>query len=320
MPLANNEPANLRHPIPLLILLTPLTLLSTGCATAVKLLAKTQQQGERRYGLTYYLGGAGPIGNVGSLDVPGGFLDAEYKGAVEVFTWQSLTHAGDQMNLSRNRSKAAELAAEIKRYRRQYPSQEINIIALSAGTGIAAFALEYLPEGVQIDHAVFLGCSLSSKYDLTRALRRIRGGLYVVYSEFDPILRNVVWYTGTVDRSSAEEGVAGLEGFHPPDRKGPDTERQYAKLRNVPYRYEFYDYGYEGGHTDSTRRDFIREFVAPVILGDDQKLLGEAMEESMALHHPERRRSPSPTTRKARAQDAKSHRPFATSRPSRSEE
>lgn len=293
---------------------------SSGCGTAVKLLAKTQQQGDREFGLTYYLGGAGPIGNVGSLDVPGGLLDAGYKGAVEVYTWQSLTHAGDQINLSRNRAKAAELAAEIKRYRRKYPEQKINIIALSAGTGIAAFALEYLPEGIQIDHAVFLGCSLSSRYDLTRALRRIRGGLYVVYSEFDPILKNVVWYTGTVDRSSAEDGVAGLEGFRLPEHKGPDTERQYAKLHNVPYRYEFYDYGYEGRHTDSTRREFIREFIAPVILGDDHRLRGELHEENPLVRQASRPPGHSPAGQLGKKRGAASSHPGAATQPRRPQE
>lgn len=306
----------MRYRIPLLILLAPLTAWSSGCGAAVKLLAKTQQQGDRQYGLTYYLGGAGPVGNVGSLDVPGGLQDAGYKGAVEVFTWQGLTHAGDQMNLSRNRSKAAELAAEIKRYRKHYPSQEINIIALSAGTGIAAFALEYLPEGIQVDHAVFLGCSLSSKYDLTRALRRVRKGLYVVYSEFDPILKNVVWYTGTVDRSSAEEGVAGLEGFRLPDHLGPDTERQYAKLHNVPYRYEFYDYEYEGRHTDCTRRGFISEYIAPAVMGDDKKLIGEPVEEWTAFHREKPRPTSSPTSQKTvKNNDKNRDAPAATSRP-----
>jgi pimeloyl-ACP methyl ester carboxylesterase len=271
-------------------------MVSSGCGEAVRFLAQTQQDGDRSAGLTFYLGGAGPIGHVGSIDVPGGFQDAGYGGEVDVFTWQGLTHAGDQMNISRNRSKAAELAAQIRRYRRQYPKQKINIIALSAGTGIATFALEYLPEGIQIDRAVFLGCSLSSGYDLTRALRRIRGGLYVVHSEFDPILKNVVWYTGTVDRASGENGIAGLVGFDLPDQKGPDTERQYAKLHNVPYRYDFTDYGYQGGHTDCTSREFIAAFIAPAVMGNDRKLIGEPVAEWTVKPQKKQRREPSTLT------------------------
>ncbi|HUN82432.1 MAG TPA: hypothetical protein VMV81_13090, partial [Phycisphaerae bacterium] len=223
----------------LFLLITVSSLLATGCNPIVGMVAKAKEQGEENRGITYYVGGAGPIGHVGSWDIPRGLAEAGYQGYVEVFTWQGITHAGDQINLSRNHSKGAELAAEIRTYRRRYPNQKINIIALSAGTGVATFALEYLPEGVEVDHVIFLGCSLSSSYDMTRALRRVRSGLYCLYSFHDAILKNVVWYTGTVDRSAGDEGIAGLEGFHMPRFKGNDTERQYHKIVNIPHRSEF---------------------------------------------------------------------------------
>jgi pimeloyl-ACP methyl ester carboxylesterase len=254
---------------------TVLLMVGSGCAPVVKYIAESQQGGSPARGITYYVGGAGPIGHVGSWEVPRGLADAGYPGLVEVFPWQGMTHAGDQINLTRNRDKAAELAESIKRYRRLYPDPPINIIALSAGTGIAAFALEYLPEGVGIDRVIFLGCSLSSRYDLTRALQRINGGLYVLYSPYDRILRNVVWYTGTVDRSSATEGVAGLEGFHSPRLQGSDTEAQYRKLHNLRYRQEFSQAGYGGGHTDAIQRAFVREYLADVLMDDGRRLLGE---------------------------------------------
>lgn len=246
--------------------------LQSGCGRAVQFIANS---GDRSEGITYYLGGAGPIGNVGSLDIPHGLQDAGYSAAVEVFTWQGLTHAGDQINLSRNREKGAELASEIRIYRRAYPNNKINIIALSAGTGVATWALEYLPEGVQVDQVVFLGCSLSSRYDLTRALRRVQGRLYVVYSPTDPILSKVVWYTGTVDRASAEDGIAGLRGFRLPPVMGPDTERQYSKVYNIPWRIDFSDAGYDGGHIDCTSREFVRRYVGPTITGHDESLIGD---------------------------------------------
>ncbi len=250
-------------------------LVGLGCSQFVKVVSGVRAPGDKRKGITYYLGGAGPIGNVGWLDVPNGLEGAGYLGYVEVFAWQGLTHAGDQINLSRNRDKGAELAASIRRYKRSYPAREVNIIALSAGTGVATFALEALPQGVKVDNVVFLGCSLSSQYNLTRALKRVRGGLYVVYSDSDRILTDVVWYTGTVDRSSASDGVAGLEGFRLPTNMGPDSEAQYLKLHNVPHRPEFAAAGYKGGHIDSTSREFIQLYIAPIFMGSDRELLGE---------------------------------------------
>ena len=258
-----------------LAILGVLLLGDAGCSQFVKVASGVRAPGDKRQGITYYIGGAGPIGNVGWLDVPNGLTDAGYQGYVDVFVWQGFTHAGDQINLSRNRDKGSELAHEIRQYKRSYPTREVNIIALSAGTGVAAFALEALPEGVKVDNVIFLGCSLSSHYNLTRALKRVRCGLYVIHSETDRILKDVVWYTGTVDRSSASEGVAGLEGFHIPSHPGPDTEMQYLKLHNIAYRPEFAEAGYTGGHIDTTCRAFISQYLAPVLMGRDDILLGE---------------------------------------------
>ncbi len=256
-----------------------------GCGPVYKLIVEQQPEGDANVGITYYVGGAGPLGNVGSFDVPGGLRDAAYRGHVEIFTWQSWTHAGDQINLNSNREKAAQLRDHISRYRRAHPDKEINIIGLSAGTGIAVFALEYLPEDIGINHCLLLGCSLSSKYDMTRALKRIKGKAYVLYSPHDRMLKNVVWYTGTVDRSAGDQGIAGLEGFWMPPSPRPDTAAQYQKMHNVGYRSEFVSAGHKAGHIGATARSFVRRYIGPAVLGKDARLLGP---------HPERRYSAAP--------------------------
>ncbi|MFQ5501039.1 MAG: hypothetical protein ACE5EQ_01935 [Phycisphaerae bacterium] len=266
-------------------ILALLVSMSGGCADVTHLIIDRQPKGDDEIGITYYIGGAGPIGNVGSFDVPQGLRDAGYEGSVEVFTWQSWTHAGDQINLTRNREKAAELADRIHRYRRDHPIQPINLVALSAGTGIAVFALEYLPEDIGINQVCFLSCSLSSRYDLTRALKRINGNLYVLYSPHDRVLNTLVWYTGTIDRSTASDGIAGLEGFYIPSPTRMDTLAQYQKVRNIPHRLEFTLVAYDGGHTDATSRSFVRRYLAPALLGNDKSLLGP---------HPEQRYEPFP--------------------------
>jgi hypothetical protein len=121
---------------------------------------------------------------------------------------------------------------------------------------------------------------MSSSYDLTRALRRIEGKLYVVYSKDDRILNNLVRVTGTVDRMTSDGGIAGLQGFRLPASPGPDTERHYAKLENVPWRYDFAGAGYEGGHTDGTRRAFVAAYLGPALLGQHERLVGRHLLEA----------------------------------------
>lgn len=251
-----------------------LAICNAGCSHIFGEIFSWQPHGNPSRGITYYVGGAGPMGNVGSFDVPGGLRDAGYSGDVRVFTWQTWLHAGDQLNISRNREKGMELAERIRRDQRLNPGARINIIALSAGTGIATFALEDLPERMPIDTVVYLGCSLSSRYDMTRALRRVTNRMYVLYSPSDGILKNLVWYTGTVDRSSSTDGIAGLEGFYLPVVVGRDTRMQYQKVVNVRYRPEFALSDYEGGHIDATARLFVRRYLAKAIMHEDARLVG----------------------------------------------
>ncbi|MCK6485868.1 MAG: hypothetical protein HUU22_17010 [Phycisphaerae bacterium] len=239
---------------------------NAGCGAVARFTADLVQDGDRKKGVTYYVGGAGPIGNIGFLSVPRGMKEAGYAGYVEIFDWQSVTAAIDQVALERNRNKAVDLSVKIRRQVRFHPDVPVNIVALSAGTGIAAFALEMLPEDVKINNVVFLASSLSSRYDLTRALRRVRGAAYAFHSPDDPVLRTLVPLTGTVDRRGAEAGVAGLEGFRLPRGGAPDMREQYEKLHNVPYRREFNRYGYSGGHTDCTRREFVARYIAPLLM------------------------------------------------------
>lgn len=248
---------------------------SAGCSNIVKFAVdKTQPRGIQREGVVYYVGGAGPVGNIGSFDIPRGLRDAGFRGVVEVYPWQSWTHAGDQLNIARNREKSAELADQIQRFRRQNPDSPIHIIALSAGTGIATFALEYLPESIKVDNVAYLGCSMSAQHDMTRALRRVRGRMYVLHAPGDVVLSNLVWYTGTVDRKESRDGIAGLEGFHHISSPYPDTDEQYEKLVNVSFRSEFRDAGYDGGHVSATTKTFVQFYLAPALMENDRRLVG----------------------------------------------
>jgi pimeloyl-ACP methyl ester carboxylesterase len=219
------------------------------------------------YGQTWFVGGAGPIGNVvGTVDVPTGLRAAGYQGAIEVFGWQSVVGGTlrDQMDRERNMAQARRLADRIQAYLDDYPGRRVDIIALSAGTGIATWALESLPEDCRVGTVVFLASSLSRRYDLSEALRRVDGRLYCFYSREDNILRVGIPLAGSVDRES--ETAAGLYGFalpEQPSRRVLDLYRE--RLRNRPYKARWRHLGYHGQHTDCTKPRFIAEVVAPLL-------------------------------------------------------
>jgi hypothetical protein len=238
------------------------TLIRTGglsagrlAAAALPLLLLVGCAGNPReeFGKTYYLDGAGNWG-WGVAEVPKGLRDAGYQGDVEVFIWtSSLNPAIDQVNVLGNRLRAAMLTGKIQDYLRRHPDQDVNIIALSAGTGIATWAVEALNEGEQIANLVLLGSSLSYDYDMSRALRRIRGNVYVYYSAHDEILLTGARALGTVDRKFVDG--AGLRGLHPSGGRSP-------KIVNIGWTSRYTRLGWTGAHTDATNPSFVQHEIA----------------------------------------------------------
>ncbi|MGD8451321.1 MAG: hypothetical protein PVJ57_05830 [Phycisphaerae bacterium] len=224
------------------------------------------------HGRTYYVGGAGPFGHIGTIDVPHGLRQAGYEGSLEVFGWQGLipSHLRDQIDRSRNEEQAHRLAQRVEAYLRHHPACPVNIIALSAGTGITTWALENLPDELQVNNVVFLGSSMSRDYDLRPALRHVRGRLYNFYSPDDPVLLHAVPITGSVDRRTRGINVAGLFGFAAPTGEDTPVAEVYGpRLRNMPYRKHYRDYGYDGMHTDGTSAAFVEHILAPLLLSPE---------------------------------------------------
>lgn len=216
--------------------------------------------------MTFYLDGAGNLG-FGKETVPLGLEDGGYQGQVEHFIWT--TYLGplmDQVVYSYNRHRGRQLARKISSYLDRNPGASVNIIALSAGTGVAVFALESLSPKYQVDNVIMLSSSLSADYDLTRALRRVRGGMYFFWSPNDPVLRGVVPLVGTVDRENTSQ-VAGVIGARVPPRASRQTRQMYA---TAVHNIRWYPQGGVGPiqlrHAGTTDRTFIRQMVAPILV------------------------------------------------------
>lgn len=221
-------------------------------------------------GYVYYLDGAG--GGSAMRNYVGGVKDGllaagcDYAG--EMFEWNTgMGVVADQTaDLGYKRGKAADLARRIQGYQRQNPGAPVSLIALSAGTAIAVFTLEALPENCPVDNVVLLGASISDNYDLSQALRRIRNKLYIITSEKDTVLGFLVPNSGTADRKFGE-AAAGLRGFVMPNGATAETRRLYAeRLVTIPWTEQFERAGNYGGHLDNVNKEFVRDHVAPLIM------------------------------------------------------
>lgn len=242
--------------------------MTSGCATQ-----RPHRHDLDRNGYIFYLDGAGggsAIKDYGKC-VEAGLRNAGFKGDFYSFPWQTgLGTAIDQTSsVDYKRKKGAELAKIMYQYIDEHPGTPVSVIALSAGTAVAVYALEEMPSKYHIDSAVLLGSSVSAHYDLTKALRRIENKLTVYTSEKDAVLGILVPLAGTADRSNCGACSAGLHGFHLPPNIGDEARGLYsAKVDNIRWEPTFAIAANYGGHTDAVNENFVRDFVAPIVLQD----------------------------------------------------
>jgi pimeloyl-ACP methyl ester carboxylesterase len=212
-------------------------------------------------GMTFYIPGAGNV-DLGEAGVRQGLEAAGYKGQVGSVLWTVAFNAALDQRLGINaRLGASALARKIQEYRELYPQGEVTLIGLSAGSGVAIWSLEELPPGVLVDHVILLGSSLWSDYDVSAALRRVKGKIYVFFSPNDAVLSGPMKLAGTIDGKFGPEAVAAGEiGLRVP--RGAE-----GRIVNIGWRRDFADYGYFGGHTDATNARFVQRFLAPIVMG-----------------------------------------------------
>ena len=246
---------------------------SIGCAS--KSVSDLQYRSDHKERLTqgcvFYFDGAGG-GTKKSNYAAGvveGMLEAGYRGAGEMVSWE--TGKGlikDQdASLAYKRAQAEAGAASIRNYQKAYPSAPVNLLGFSAGTAEAIFSLEVLPETAPVGQVVLLGTSISRDYDLTRALKRVKNKLYIFTSTHDRMVGTMMKFSGTADRKFHDPG-AGIKGFVLPAGASAATRQLYAeKIVTIPYSDEFRKDGDKGHHFDNVKKEFIRDHVAPLLMG-----------------------------------------------------
>ena len=223
------------------------------------------------HGYVMYLDGAG--GGTAKKNwaegIKDGMLAAGYAGAGEMYSWETgkgLT-ADQVASLEYKRGKAVGAALHLEKYATGYPGKPLSILGFSAGTAMAVFALEDLPDTVNVDTVVLLGASISHDYDLTRALRRVRGKLYIFTTTHDKMVGDLMKFTGTTDRKRHDEG-ADIHGFVLPEGATDETRKLYAeKIVTIPWSEEMTVDGDSGHHFANVKMEFIRDYVAPLLIG-----------------------------------------------------
>lgn len=240
------------------------TMLLTGCASI-----PADVQARCQHGYVYYLDGAGGGNRLinWSSGIRDGLRKAGYPGWGEMFSWQTgWGVAVDQVASNEyKRRKAADLARKIVAFQQGHPNTPITLVGHSAGTVIAVYTLEALPETPTVENVVLLSGSLSADYDLTEALTRVRHNMYIFTSERDVILTVFLPISGPADRGADTNEVIGVSGAMLPDGTSPETKSQYAKVVEVRWNPSFRSFGNRGDHVDVLSEGFVRALVAPLV-------------------------------------------------------
>jgi hypothetical protein len=218
-------------------------------------------------GLVVCLSGAG--GMMGECDrIRDGLASGGVDRAIEVFGWSRGDVLSDQVSVESNRRIAGTLARRLESYATEHPGRPVHLVGISAGTGLVVWAMEDLQQGFQVDGAVILASSLDTRYDLSKALAKIKDHLYSFNSLADTVLSLGVTWAGTVDRKGGLAG--GFVGFSPPDGASEDAKALYhEKLTQIGWWPGDAILGHAGDHLGATSPTFVRVRIAPLILGKE---------------------------------------------------
>ncbi|MCJ7543550.1 MAG: lysophospholipase [Phycisphaerae bacterium] len=197
-------------------------------------------------------------------DIRRGLINGGLMCAMPIQSWgRPVPLAGpllNQMDIIGNRIAAAGIADMIADYQTQYPDRPVYVVGHSGGGGIAVFVAEALPKDVMIDGLVLLSASMSSAYDITKALGHCRKGVLNIYSKADVGLLIVgTVLAGNVD--GIRGPATGAIGFdRPSSRSSAERVQAYQKLFQLELTSA---HGSDDAHGSTTRRGFVSRYVAP---------------------------------------------------------
>jgi pimeloyl-ACP methyl ester carboxylesterase len=217
-----------------------------------------------REGLVYMFPGV--EGGPESMGAPARAIrDAGCNAAIKAHDWNRPRVIGTFANLmdyDGNLRAAADVAAEIMRYRRLHPDEPIDLVGYSGGGGMAVLVAEALPPKFRLRYVILCQAAVSPDYDLTGVLSRIDGKLVNFYSPIDVFLLGAgTAIFGTIDREHTMS--AGRGGFHnPPNVSRPELADRLEQRKWSPSMVKSF---HAGNHFGMLTYSWNRDYVGPLL-------------------------------------------------------
>lgn len=237
----------------LLICLTLLPL-AAGCASHPQ-----QAKSEDVVLLVPGAGGDGPWHN----GVIKGLVAGGYRGNVEIVHWGApgALFMLNMQNTAVHERAQEKLAATVIEWRLRHPAGRIDLVAHSAGCGVALGALKWIGQERHVNNVVLLRPSVSPQYELTDPLKHITGKLYVFYSDQDNVF--LKWRTGTFGTyDNVRTEAAGRVGFTGTDKLPADLRSHCVQYAYNPAWKSLHE---DGGHFGPLAEPFAQTVISPLL-------------------------------------------------------
>ncbi len=169
--------------------------------------------------------------------------------------WSPLHLASEQ----HNRQQARVVVDIVVDYQRNFPGRPVHLIGHSAGSGVALFVLESLPDDVKVQSVILLAAAVSRRIDAESLAERTIDGIWNFYSALDmPTVGLGTLIFGTTNRR--HEVSAGALGFIERSPKSESTGLFQIRFR--PHMMRDWNLG---GHFGATNSAFVRHYIAPLL-------------------------------------------------------
>lgn len=192
------------------------------------------------------------------------FRDVGVDGAIEIHDWdRAMGLVRNLVDHKRNRRDARRIARRIEQYHGEHPNNPVDLIGYSGGGGMAVMVAEALSERIRIRNLVLVQPALSSRYNLSSAIRHVDGSLVHFSSPLDAVVLGMgTTALGTMDRVyGPSSGWLGIDlEYAAPERELRD------KVTQITWSPSMVSSGHWGGHAQIFGYAWNRRYVAPHLL------------------------------------------------------
>lgn len=213
----------------------------------------------------------------GEMRIDGRFVqgvrDGGFTGAITIYDWtRGQPGMPALLAYDANHEEAKTVAKKIADRLKIEPDARVTVTAHSGGAGIAVWAMEALPADCEIENLVLIAPALSPFYDLSAAMKHVRGKVYVYSSLADSVVLGTgTRMFGTIDGLKTD--AAGRVGFTQP--RSADAG-EYAKLDQMPYDPAWEKHGNYGDHIGAMAPRFARDVIVPLVFAETAKPQAES--------------------------------------------